>query len=95
MFSLSSRVLHAFLPQWGAVAAGGSISFKSQEEHSLIDDVTFCGLLQQFYCLYVGCQFFICATVQLIISHIVIILVEKVQHSQDSQHTSYIYNELN
>ena len=60
---------HIILPRWDGVAAEGSITFKSQEEHSLIDDVTFCGLLQQFYCLYVGCQFFICATVQLIISH--------------------------
>ena len=57
-----------FLPQWGAVAAGGSKSFESQEEHSLVDDVSFCGL-QQFFCLYAGCQFSVCVTVQLIISN--------------------------
>ena len=50
------------------VAAGGSKSFESQEEHSLVDDVSFCGLLQ-FFCLYAGCQFSVCVTVQLIISN--------------------------
>ena len=73
------------------------MSFESQEEHSLVDDVTFCGLLQQIFLSLCWMPVFgMCyATVQLIISLSYISKIVLLQHSQHSQHTSYIYNELN
>ena len=46
MFSvISSRVLHTLYVVDGVAAMlGDPISFESQEEHSPIDDVSFCGL---------------------------------------------------
>ena len=64
ILSVLSNIFKGFthvVCQWGGCYAQGSISFESQGEHSPIDDVSFCGL-QQYSCLCVGCQFFVCAT---------------------------------